>query len=768
MMKRMQYGLLLGVSALALPGQVFAQEVASASPQGQAKAAGDSDIVVTALRRSERLQDVPVSITAVTGDTLARQHVQQVSDLAGSVPNLQASTVAGENVPVFSLRGISMTDYSFNQQGPVATYYDEVYKGSFPFLGLGLYDLERVEVLRGPQGTLYGKNTTGGAINLISRKPDFNTEGYLKLGYGAFNRFDADGAIQTALTDTLAVRVAFTFSRGDGWFKDLLPGKPNPNSVRQYGIRGSLLFKPSDKLDFILRLSTSDMDPYEPAVYTTPGPLGIGAGLYEIYNTAPGLPNKSYFRNGLGNFETQTGHVARRLARTYSASLTGNWHMTDALTLTSVTSYDYGRLLSQDDGDGSPLEVLGDDVFGKGRQFAQDLRISSSFNGALNFILGAYYNVESVFNSTEYRYFNDLDVNGDGKLDFNDCLDPKSGFFLACTYRNRFNQVKKTAAIYTDLNYKLTNRIILRGGLRFTRDNGRISDFNAQLLGSDGVVLANTIPGNDPSDFNATTGRSFRKSTVTGKVGVDFKTADGDLVYASFSRGYRANAFNAQAFFSPSELNVAKPETVNSYEIGFKSQFLDRAVTLNGAIFYYDYRNQQALSINSVSNVQTLVNLPKSRVLGAELELTARPVRSLRLNAGLGLLSTKIQDGAVSGTSVVGNKLPNAPAVSLSGGFEWTMIENGGDKLNLSMNGNYNSKQYFDLFNINRISQKGYAVINGQLNYSFDNGKYSVGLWSKNILNKFYFRFNNDLLAGFGYDYGRLGEPRTFGGNRRG
>ncbi len=747
--------LLFGACTLAFADTSMAQD---ATPAEQAQSDG-GDIVVTAQRRSERLQDVPVSITAIGGDTLANQRIQQASDLVRSVPNLQAATVAGESTPVFSLRGISMSDFSFNQQGPVAAYYDEVYKGSFPFLGLGLYDLERVEVLRGPQGTLYGKNTTGGAINFISRKPDFDTEGYLKLGYGNYNRYDVDGAVQTGLTDTLAARVAFTFSRADGWFKSQAPGKANPSGVRQYGIRGSLLFKPSDKVDFTLRLSTSLINPYEAAVYGDPGPLGVGAGVYELFGQGT-----SYFRTGIGRRETETNFVERHRARTYSASLTGNWQMTDGLTVTSITSYDYGKLFVPDDGDGSPLRVVEDPFAAKGRQFAQDLRISSDYSGPFNFILGAYYNRESLNNFNEIRYYNDLDVNGDGLLNSDDCSDPNSGGLLGCTYRNTFRQVKKTAAVYSDLNFKLSDNVILRGGLRFTRDTGRVSDFVGQVLGSDGVVLANTIPGDDPSDLDATTGRSFRKSTVTGKVGIDFKTADGDLIYASFSRGYRANAFNAQAYFVPDELNVAKAETVNAYEVGFKSQFLDRAVTLNGAIFYYDYRNQQALSTDPVTQVQSLVNLPKSRVMGAELEFTARPVDGLRLNAGLGLLDTKIKEGVVGGNSLVGNRLSNAPTVSVSGGFDWTVLDSDNGSLEWGVNANYNSRQYYDLLNNKRISQKGYGLFNSHLNYRFADGKYGVGVWVKNIFNTYYRRYGIDL-SGLGYDYYRLGEPRTFGAN---
>lgn len=242
----------------------------AADPGEQSPPPENGDIVVTALRRSERLQSVPASISAIGGDALASAHIASSAELSTSVPNLQATSTLGENVPIFSLRGVSMSDFSVNQQSPVATYFDEVYKGSFPFIPVGLYDLERVEVLRGPQGTLYGKNTTGGAVNFISRVPQFRNEGYLSLGYGNYNRFDANGAVNLGISDKTAARVAFTFARNDGWYKNQVPGEPDLNQVRNYAVRASLRTQPADGIELILRASTSLDNPYNYGIYGRP------------------------------------------------------------------------------------------------------------------------------------------------------------------------------------------------------------------------------------------------------------------------------------------------------------------------------------------------------------------------------------------------------------------------------------------------------------------------------------------------------------------
>ena len=753
-MNKMHYKLLGGIclaaASVAARAQTAPAPVATAEP-----AQGDTgDIVVTAQRRSERLQNVPVSITALSGAQLAERRVETANDLVGSIPNLQASSTIGEGTPIFSLRGISLADYSVNQQGPVATYFDEVYKGSFPLMPLGLFDLDRVEVLRGPQGTLYGKNTTGGAINFISRKPVIGeTGGYLSAGYGNYDRYEANGAVNVALGEKLAARAAFTFARADGWFRNRFPGQPDANATRQYGIRLSLLAAPTDRLSFILRGSTSLQNPDNYGIYARPTAAGVGAGDYEAFGAG-----SSYFRTGLGRRELESENLRRLRHRTDSVSLTSDWKVTDTLDITSVTSYDYGKLFIPEDADGSPLRAIEDSFGGSSRQFSEDLRVATSFTSGPNFIVGAYYNREIIHAANVFYYFLDIDVDGNGTLDFNDCT---VNFFIGCTYRNSFKQVKKSAAIYSDANWPVTDRIILRGGLRYTRDRGSLSDYRGQVLGSDGTPIANTVPG-DPNDFDATTGRRFNKGAVTGKVGIDYKVAGDKLLYISYSRGYRGSSFNSQAYFSPSELGVAKPESIDAYEAGFKTQFFERRVTFNGAVFYYNYTNQQALSIDPVTNTQNLINIPKSRLLGAEFELSARPVTGVRLNAGLGLLDTKIRQGTVSGADIRGNQLPNAPNVSLSGGVDVDLIANATGKLTLGLSGSYFSKQYFELLNEDDISQRRYATVDAHLAARTASDRYGLSVWVKNMFNKYYVTSAIDL-KGFGYDYFHLGEPRMYG-----
>lgn len=719
--------LLAGVSAPALAQEAVATTAADA-------AATDviDDIVVTAQKRSERLQEVPIAVSAIGGDALQRQRVTQADELVSKIVNLQLTSTVGENTPIFALRGVSMSDYSLNQASPVATYYDEVYKGNFAFLGVSMYDLERVEVLRGPQGTLYGKNTTGGAVNLISRVPVLGkTEGYLNLGYGNYNRHEASGALSVPLGETVAARIAFTAARADGWFKNQLPGKPDLAGVREYGVRGSVLFEPSDGARFILRASTSFQNPRNYGIYSQPAAV---------------------LRPGLGRHQIESNATERRHARTWSVALTGTVDLNDALAITSVTSWDKGRLNFYEDTDGDGTQLFEVPYGDRATQFAQDLRLTSDFGGPFNFILGAYFNREKVYNETTLRFATDVDSDGLPGVTDADCA---LGFPAGCLVSNSFDQLKKSYAIYSDMSFELSEQLTLRGGLRFTHDKGTQSNFVSDVFGANGVFLTNLIP---------LSRLSYSTSNLSGKIGADYKINRDVMVYGNYSRGYRAPSFNAQAFFDPSELSVAKAEKISAFELGLKSQFADRRITLNMAVFNYSYTNQQFINIDPIDAAQLLLNIPSSRIRGGEVELTARATDLVTLRAGVGLLDTKIKRGLVSGVDVSGNKLSNAPKLTFTGGADVTVMDGTSGKLSLHGDVNYSSSQYFEVLNIPRLKQKSYVLLAGHIDWESSDGRWNASLWGKNLTNKFYFTSRIDLVAGFGRDYNHVGTPRTYGG----
>jgi len=725
----------MSTTALLLAGQAMAAQAQDVTPDDVAESAApageEGDIVVTAQKRSERLQDIPIAISAIGGDNLEKQRITGAEDLVTLVANLQNHSTNGDGMPIFAIRGVKMADYSFNQSSPVATYYDEVYKGNFAFLGVGMFDLDRVEVLRGPQGTLYGKNTTGGAINLISRAPELGeTEGYLKLGYGNYDRIEANGAVNIPMGDKLAMRVAGTFARADGWFRNQLPGKPDLGSVREYGIRTSLLFEPTDGARFVLRAATTYQNPRVFGVYAQP----------EAVNRA-----------GLKSRQIEATVTDRRRARTWSVSLNGTIDIGDDLAITSVTAWDKGHYRYREDADGQAVELLELSAVDRAEQFSQDLRLTSDFAGPFNFILGAYYNREDVFNANTLEIGKGFDSDGAPGITFMDCA---VGLPLACIFSNSFDQLKKSYALYSDASFELSDRFTLRGGLRYTHDKGNQTNFVADVSGVDGVHIANLIP---PSALR------FSTDNLSGKIGLDFKPSDEHLFYASYSRGYRAPSFNAQAFFDPAELSAAKAEKIDAFEVGAKMQFADRRITLNTSLFHYNYRNQQYIDVDPATAAQQLRNIPKSRIMGGEAELTARVVDDLTLRAGVGLLSAKIRQGTLDGVSIRGNRLANSPEFSFTGGFDATLAEGKHGRLGAHGEISYISSAHFNVANVPRLKQGGYALLSGGIRWESDDGRWNAAIWGKNLTNKLYFTARGDLLAGFGFDYNHLGPPRSFG-----
>ena len=726
--------------------------LAQTAPAPAADTATGPEILVVAQKRKERAQDIPGTIVAISAETLARAHVTQAGDIVSLVPNLHSSNTTGDSTPLFSLRGISMSDYSLNQDGPIATYYNEVYKGNPALLGLGFFDVDHLEVLSGPQGTLYGKNTTGGAVNLIDRAPTFDTNGYATVGFGNYNAFTGSAAFNTALSPTLALRVAVTGDVADGWFKDVTPGQPAFDSKRDWGARVSLLYKPNSQFSALLRLEQTFQDPYNYGIYAQPGPGGEGASVY-----AAGSPLIYARPASLGNWQTQSYNDGRRRNLTQSASLTMNYDFDNGLALTSITSYDYGDLVIPEHTSGAPNNSIAIWYYDTARQFTQDVRLTTKWSRPWNFILGAYYNREMVWNANRFQLFTDLPPVSDASCAAN-------AYSADCIVQNQFNQLKHSYALYSDGNWRLGN-VVLRAGLRYTWDDGRQYNFNSIVYGPTGDPLYNNIPGTGTSNLGATAAQSFSTSRLTGKLGIDYIVDRNVHFYGTWSTGYRGNSFNAQAFFLPQEFNQALPETISAFEAGEKGQFFNRHLTVNLAGFYYRYHDQQFISVDPTTAAQTLVNLDRSHIYGAESQIALWINDKLSLHSNLGWLSAKVDQGVVDGLNVSGNQLINAPHFSFDGGIDWTVAEGNFGAISLHPSLSHVSSQFFDIHNKAFLTQNGYELFDGHIDWVSPDKQWTLTVWGKNIANRFYFTSRYDLETGsaFNFVYNHIGAPRTFG-----
>ena len=745
------------------------------------------EIVVTAQKRSQNMQDVPISITALTSDDMDTYRFRDPADLAAQVANMQYSQVTGDGTPVFSLRGVSMLDWSFNQTSPVAAYVDEVYKGNPSILAVPLFDLERVEVLRGPQGTLYGKNSTGGAVNFITKTPAMENEGYLTVGAGNYSLFEAEAALNVALSDTFAVRFAGTWTEADGWFENVNPGLEDSNSIDEYGLRLSVLWQPSDSLEVLLRASTAQSDPVNWGIKSFDEDPVTWFGIYSLYNAFGGTPLGDPSQAGLDFFDQASEEDTRRLLETDSVALTVNWDLNDRYSLTSITSFDDGKAFNPDESDGTVNRVTLFRFRVEADQFTQEVRLTSSLEGPLNFVTGLYYSKEKLDTSNSSGLFLDVDFNLDGALDFNDCLDPLAvafgfppsaagaatetlfgslGFSLAgfatlgCDMRNSFEQEKTSMAAYFDGSYALSAGLTLRFGLRYTDDESELSNFNSHFAGNDGVVLLGSINGGSADPLATIPGQSFSDTEVTGKIGLDYALENGTLIYGSFGHGYRGGAFNAQAFFDPSEVNSVDPEYLDSFEVGFKSTLWDGRVRLNGAAFYYTYENQQIIDVDLLTFVQTLISIDESEILGLEIEASAQVTPALLLSVGVGVIDAEIKKGILSGQDLSGENVPLAADFSMNVAADWDLFTSAVGAWTLHIDASYLDEVAYTLFS---GQADDYVLVNARLSFLSANEQWGVSIWGKNLANEEYTPFFSENQSTLGVTLAFIGAPRTYG-----
>jgi iron complex outermembrane receptor protein len=699
--------------------------------------ANDGDIVVTAQRREQSLLDVPLAVTALGGDTLAERGITNSSQLGNAVPNLQINSPYGNTQPNFSLRGIGVAnEYNSNQASPVGVYLDDVYLAPRTSHGMGLFDLDRIEVLRGPQGTLFGRNTTGGAINFITKKPTLSgTDGYVQLGYGNFDTFTAQGAVEATLAEDVAgLRLAVNYAKGDGQIKNVFPGGRDAASVDTLQGRASLRLKPAEGLDIVLRAYGGRDRGTQAAVH------GLEA-----------------FRTGLGFFETNENRIGDNNTDAWGFSANIALELSDQISLTSITSYDGGKQDLQQAADGAPADILDINWRSRYRQFSQELRANYEGDG-VTFVGGLFYGWDR--NITDNT--------------FNLPLPPAGGFF------QHYRQVRKSYAVFGQADIDLADRLELTLGVRYTKDKSRYDDAFAYLFvgGVDDpqTPLATTVPcagvaGTCPYDPDARFALADTNNALTGRVALSYTFDDGPLVYASYNRGYRAGAVNGGGYTSSSGIGYIEPERVNAYEVGIKGRAGGRLLTYAASAFYYDYSNQQ-LQDTRAGPVSFLVNAPASEVYGLEIETTLRPVDGLRIDASLGWLHSKYKELTLQGADLSGNSLPFAPKLTAQLGFEWDMIEVGGGTLTFAPNVAYSSRQYFSPFNdinapgtpqVNSELQQGAnAKVNASLSWS--NEALTVRLFANNLFDRKTYGYGLDLRgAGFPYNFLVPAAPRTYG-----
>ncbi len=750
------------------------------------------EVVVTAEKKTEKVQDVPIAIGVLTALDIEKQGIINIDDLAARTPNVQAILPFGPQEPQFSIRGVTETDFQPNQSSPIAVYTDGVFKSVGALQALQLFDVERIETLKGPQGTIEGRNATGGAINIITVAPSFEDTGNVMVGIGNDGLYQTSGALNVPIIpNQLAVRGAYTFENVDGYFTNKVPGAPyggNLTGVFDYAFRLSTLWKPTEDLNFTLRLSSARSDPENYGEYSYligKGGEGIPPGAlddspYYLTNTGksipqswytgvPGYPN-GYTRQGLGWDDTQAVDVHRREIKSHGLSLEGNDQLTGWLKLTSITGWDQGQWNTPENDGGAPFNVDEARYFSRISSFQEEVRATSSLDGPYNFVFGLVYGHENLYLNEQTAwaaYHPAIYVAPDGSTT-NICLD--SGFY-ACTLYNSLNQTRTDYAAYLSNKYQITDDLQLTVGARYTDDSVAISNYKEGLS-----YIDNTQPGN-PTVFEATYPGSqalqLSDHKWIGDVKLDYHITPDNMVYASWSTGFRGSAFNAAAQFVAT--NGVKPEELVDYEVGSKNTFFDHRLQANFGAFYYIYHNQQFATLGS-NGLSAEINVGKINSKGIEADFTGKPLPNLTITANGGYLDAIYGDGLIANprqqiyqanvpafVDITGKRVYASPHFSFSTNVDYRILDADWGTVDWYVDGNGITKEYFNAANSPNSQENGYTLWNSRVSLELPDPDLTFSIWTANIFDRHYLTVIFDTNALVNYSFAERGTPRTFG-----
>lgn len=669
------------------------------------------EVVVTAQKREQSVNDVPIAISAYGGELVADLGVRSAEDMTKLTAGLEVSNSGGTGTKVWTIRGVGFSDYSTGASSTVGLYVDEV-AVPYPVMSTGtFFDVERIEVVKGPQGDLYGRNTTAGQINVVNRQPTQELEAGVNLGYARYETFDAEGYLSGPLGERVRGRLAFaTTQSGEGWQKSLSRpgdtlGEIDRTAVRglldvDLGETGSALLKVyynEDKSDNVAPTAFDGTLVGRPFPTEHGAPFNTTGQLERFVTFATGDNTAADWTNGPGN-----ALRPRRDNELKGAALRLSWDVGE-MELVSVSGYDEFDRTEANDWDGAALlDSSNINVTGI-ESFSQEVRLSGK-SERLNWVAGVYYSDDQM--TEDYNYYF-----GEGRFGINQL-------------NTDYEQATDSVAAFGHVEYRLTERVGGVLGLRYTRENRKwtgctydatptdipvpglpLSVFLNNIINGAGVITPNgllndafnfpnglspvtPLAANGCGTFNDLTGtpnagqyavfsRKIRAEEPLWKVGVNFRPVDEILLYGSISRGFKSGGFNGANSNTHQQLVPYRIEKLTAYEIGVKSELASRAMQLNASLFFYDYRDKQERepAVTPVGNIAGVSNIPQSEIYGAEVEWSWRATQALTISAGVSRLHTEVtewdavDDIASSYPNVVrtdasGFELPNAPKIS--------------------------------------------------------------------------------------------------------
>lgn len=747
---------------VAVPGMGMTAQAQEALPDLEGGAVGD-EIVVTANKREQSINDVGSTVAALGAADLATRQISSLADIAGSIPSL-SYTNSANGTPVFTLRGVGFYETSLGAYPTVSTYLDEA-PLPFPTLAtLTAFDLERIEVLKGPQGTLFGQNATGGAVNFIAAKPTRDFEAGFKLGYGRFNLVEGEAFASGPLADTVTARVAVKAADGGAWQRSSSRNEAN-GRTRYIAGRFQLAFDPGETVRVLLNLNgwQNRSDPVAPQFIGLQPQLPTLDPEVEAYPISPLRPRAA-------DWSADSAPSANN--RLWQATLRTDLDVSDSITLTSLTSYIDYRHRQTLDGDGmapNNLDLPQND--GRIRSVSQELRLAQN-DGSLRWVLGANYGRDKVF-----------DIN---TLDYSNSSASVAFGFGGSTYSNA--QVMNNYAAFGNVEFDLSEQLTLKGGARYTKAERRASICNfdtseALLAGSFFYGLSGLLGGVDRGSYQRgacfaldqnsgfAPGRlddSLNEDNISYRIGVDFRASSDILIYANVSRAYKAGSYPSLSASTFEQYEPVVQERVQAYEGGFKAGALDGALQINAAVYYYDYHNKQLRSkiIDQVFGIlDNLQNIPKSEVKGAELEIVARPTDGLTFALAYAFTDAKVKEyvGVNAGgqaANFAGARIPYAPKHQIGANIDYEFALTDRIDIELGSSLNFRSDTVAVVGGSPLYEIDDYAVIDLRLAIKTSDERWRAQIWGKNVGNTYYW---DNVVAGYDTVARYAGRPATYG-----
>ncbi|RXR29517.1 TonB-dependent receptor [Sphingobium fluviale] len=724
-------------------GPAFAQTPASTGTVADDASGEGFEIIVTAQKRSERLSDVPMSIASLASEDLVKRGVESVDDLPRLVPGFTYQ-INNIGLPVYGIRGISFLDQSSLANPAVSVYVDQIPLAFSTLTRGAALDLERVEVLKGPQGTLFGQNSTGGAVNYIAAKPTEQFSAGGSVTYGRFNQLGVDGFVSAPLSSTLGIRVAAKADMRGNWQKSTK--RNEENGKRDFLVGRVLLdWKPSADVNFTLNVNgwrdksdTQSSQFIRFAPFTTFFPYQPPVDALSVYGPVPKNARETDFDPGVN------------LARDddfWQVALSGTVNVTPDITLTSLTSYLEFKQNSPYDGDATDYRDIFARVVSNIKTFNQELRLSGK-TGPLQWMIGGSLDHQSLYE--------------DQRIDFGGTNAFLFGVVL--TQLSDLNTQKvDTSAVFGSLDLDVGSGVTLQGSARYTsqdrdyngctRDGGDGSStaFSSTLT----FILTGAPPiapaactSLDINTFQPVNGipQSLDENNFSWRLGANWKITPDAMVYGNVTKGFKSGSFSNLPITFSNQATRVDQESVLAYEAGFKAALLDKTIQISGAGFYYDFRNKQAIGTVStfLGPFNALINLPKASVKGAELNIDWRPVRNLKLNAAGTYLKTQVenslltQDTLGNPIDVKGEALPNTPKWQLTGDAEYSFPL--GSSLDAYVGGSvsYRSSAFANFGEQPDLLIDKYALVGLRAGLTDADNRWRVQIWGQNITNKYY------------------------------